>query len=51
MELFDERDVVLAMPIGSGKSMVAVAAHSLRWRRGALVLHGAAQGAGVGEVL
>ena len=46
IELFDERNVVLATPTGSGKSMVAIAAHFAALAAGeAHVLHGADQGA------
>ena len=48
VEILAGNHVIAATPTGSGKSMIALAAHTAR---GPLLLYGAAQGPGVGEVL
>ena len=51
LEIVAGANVILDTPTGSGKSLVATAAHFAALARAAVLLHGADQGAGVGEVL
>ena len=52
IEVVTGANVILSTPTGTGKSLVATGAHFAALARGrADVLHGADQGAGLGEVL